>query len=320
MTRTLRPPRVAEADPYRGAQRSYDLVKEFVVALVVVIALTAGLTALFSSPDEHAITIAQWSKRAPADFTATALSELDGTSGTATYGPPYNSASPGQKLGPLELQKLGGVRHRIDTARAFVLDPLAASAPAPDVAAALAGFRGADPAQQTRWTTAYSDALAAADGRAGRVRPGDYGPVPVLLSALLRVAQSGGLDGALLSQGQFFQSDDTASLLFLADGSYLEDKATAEHLAGDQWGMMNETGNYPGQAWLWLYTFWYQVKPFSTSENADALVWGLMIVLTVLFVLVPFLPGIRSLPRAIPIYRLIWRDHYRQRQPTGPEE
>ena len=40
--------------------------------------------------------------------------------------------------------------------------------------------------------------------------------------------------------------------------------------------MMNETGNYPGQPWMWLYTFWYQVKPFSTSDNADALVWGLM--------------------------------------------
>ena len=23
--------------------------------------------------------------------------------------------------------------------------------------------------------------------------------------------------------------------------------------------MMNETGNYPGQPWMWLYTFWYQI-------------------------------------------------------------
>jgi hypothetical protein len=76
--------------------------------------------------------------------------------------------------------------------------------------------------------------------------------------------------------------------------------------------MMNETGNYPGQAWLWLYTFWYQVKPLSTSGNADALVWGLMMVLTrALFVLVPFIPGVRSIPRLIPVYRLIWRDYYR---------
>ena len=61
--------------------------------------------------------------------------------------------------------------------------------------------------------------------------------------------------------------------------------------------MMNETGNYPGQPWMWLYTFWYQVKPFSTSDNADALVWGLMMVLTLALILLPFIPGLRSLPR-----------------------
>jgi quinol-cytochrome oxidoreductase complex cytochrome b subunit len=75
--------------------------------------------------------------------------------------------------------------------------------------------------------------------------------------------------------------------------------------------MMNETGSYPGQVWLWLYTFWYQIKPFSTSDNADVLVMGVMGVLSLAFVLVPFLPGVRSLPRRIPIYKLIWREHYR---------
>ena len=32
-----------------------------------------------------------------------------------------------------------------------------------------------------------------------------------------------------------------------------------QHLQGNTWGMMNETGSYPGQAWLWLYSFWYQI-------------------------------------------------------------
>ena len=78
--------------------------------------------------------------------------------------------------------------------------------------------------------------------------------------------------------------------------------------------MMNETGSYPGQVWLWLYTFWYQVEPFKSSHNADALVWGLMMLLSLAFILIPFIPGVRSLPRRIPIYRLIWRDHYRSIQ------
>jgi hypothetical protein len=91
----------------------------------------------------------------------------------------------------------------------------------------------------------------------------------------------------------------------------LADRAQAQHLLGDQWGMMNETGSYPGQVWLWLYTFWYQIKPFSTSANADILVMAVMGVLSLALILIPFLPGIRDIPRWIPIYRIIWRNHYR---------
>jgi len=120
-----------------------------------------------------------------------------------------------------------------------------------------------------------------------------------------------GLDGQLLSFGGFYQTNYSKPLLFLADGGYLEDQARAEHLAGDQWGMMNETGRYPGQAWLWLYTFWYQIPPFSTSDNADALVWALMMVLSLVLVLLPFIPGLRSIPRLTRVYRLTWRQYYR---------
>ena len=45
--------------------------------------------------------------------------------------------------------------------------------------------------------------------------------------------------------------------------------ATADHLTGAQWGVMNETGSYPGQPWLWLYTLWYQVPGFDNSANVD---------------------------------------------------
>ena len=74
---------------------------------------------------------------------------------------------------------------------------------------------------------------------------------------------------------------------------------------------MNETGSWPGQVWLWLYTFWYQIKPFSTSANADILVMAVMAVLSLAFILVPFIPVINRIPRWIPIYKLIWREHYR---------
>jgi hypothetical protein len=109
----------------------------------------------------------------------------------------------------------------------------------------------------------------------------------------------------------------TKPLLFMADGKLLEQRAEAGHLLGKQWGMMNETGSYPGQSWLWLYTLWYQIKPFSTSGNADILVVMVMAVLSLAFILVPFLPIIRSIPRWVPLHRLIWREHYRRHAVAG---
>ena len=76
--------------------------------------------------------------------------------------------------------------------------------------------------------------------------------------------------------------------------------------------MMNETGSYPGQVWLWLYTFWYQIAPFNTSDNADAQILLLMMVLSLAFICIPFIPGLRSLPRHLGVHRVIWRDHYRR--------
>jgi hypothetical protein len=301
-----------DAQPWAGPTRRYDIVKEFVAALAVITLLTVGLAIIFGSPDRTAITLGNWAKAAPGDFVATAVAELDGTSGTATYGAPYvNDPTAGQKLGPLALQRLGGVREPIDTANDFVLGPLSSSTD-PTVSSALSAYRAATTDQQQAWANAYGDALAAApDGDPAKVATGDYGPVPALATGLLAMAQAGGLDGVLQQQGGFYQTNYSHSLLFLADGTYLEDRARAENLGGDQWGMMNETGKYPGQAWLWLYTFWYQVPPFSTSDNADALVWGLMMLLSAVLVLVPFIPGLRALPRRLGVYRLVWRDHYR---------
>jgi hypothetical protein len=37
-----------------------------------------------------------------------------------------------------------------------------------------------------------------------------------------------------------------------------------------------------------------------------------MMVLSLGLVLVPFIPGIRSIPRWVPLHRLVWRDYYRQ--------
>ena len=140
-----------------------------------------------------------------------------------------------------------------------------------------------------------------------RSRAGDYGPVPAIAAAELRLADSGALEGLLTSRTTFFGVDSTKALLLLADGTHLEDAARAQNLGGDQWGIMNETGNYPGQPWLWLYSLWYQVPPFSTSENADIAVWALMVLLSIGFICIPWIPGLRTLPRHLGVHRLVWR-------------
>ena len=309
--------RAADEERYRewkGGYRSYDIVKEASIALGVVLALCLLLTILFSSPDEAPSTIKQWSRTDPVDFVTTAVAELDGSSATAGYGPPYNHNGNGQNIWFVHLQKWLGVSHPIDTTNDLVIAPLRSITGQPALQAAISAYQSASVKDQTAWTGAYTTALGNAhanpDGSI-TVKPGNYGPVPQMMSSFLSFAQGGGLDGALLTTRQFYQTDYTKPLLFMADGAVLSNRAQVDNLLGKQWGIMNETGSYPGQVWLWLYTFWYQIKPFSTSTNADILVMTVMGMLSLLFVLIPLLPGVRDLPHWIPIYKLIWRAHYR---------
>ena len=133
------------------------------------------------------------------------------------------------------------------------------------------------------------------------------GPVPALLASELTLARSGALDTDLLAQQPFYGTNFTKPLLFIEDGSYFVNKATAMGLTGSQWGVMNETGSYPGQPWLWLYTLWYQVPGWTNSANIDMIAIYMTGLATIVLLLVPFIPGLRDIPRLIPVHRLIWR-------------
>ena len=300
---------------YRGVPMvRYDLLKEVAVVTAVLLVLVAALSLVFSSPDAPPVTVKSWAQADPVDFVTTATSELSGQSASELYGPPYNSGTTSvQAVGPLSPQKFAGVHVPVDSANDFVLNPLhLATSGNPDLTAALATFTSATDAQRGPWLDAYTMSLATADVKDGQVvvANGDYGPVPVLMSNLLGIARTGGLDGLLISGGHFYQTDFTRPLLFMSDGTYLAGLGKDQHLAGNQWGVMNETGLYPGQTWLWLFTMWYQVHPINTAPNADLVVMGIMVLLTLLLILVPFIPGVRSIPRMVPIHRLIWRKYY----------
>jgi hypothetical protein len=319
--------------PWKGPYAPYDLVKELCIALGVITLLAVLLTVLLSSPDDKPSTIGQWSHELPADFSTTAIKELDETSPTAEYGPPYNHQSGSvQHFLFLHPQRWLGVSHPINTPDDYVVKPLETIPNDPALQSALAEYKAAPEKQKKQWSEAYAKPLeeyataleekktppstVSVDQSAGTVtvKATGAGPVPTMMASLQALAQSGGLEGGLVSSRQFFQTDYTKALLFMADGGLLEKRAEEQHLLGDQWGLMNETGSYPGQPWLWLYALWYQVEPIKSSPNADIQVLLIMAVLSLALICIPFIPGVNRLPRWIPIYKLIWREHYRSRE------
>ena len=302
--------KAADAAPWRGPTRRYDIIKEGTIATLVVFGLTVVLAALLSSPDVPSATVASWAKTAPADFLATAATELNGTSGSATYGPPYNTGTDGVQSLLFAPAKITGITQPINTAQDFVTGPLGKLAPTnPQLATALATYNAAPAAQRLAWANAYAKAVGHVKFVNGTpvVPAAADGPVPVMLANELTMGRSGALDADLLANRSFYGTNFTKPLLFLNDGTYFEDKATSMNLSGDQWGVMNETGSYPGQPWLWLYTLWYYVPGFSASANVDMIAVYLTGVATILLLLVPFIPGLRDIPRWIPVHRLIWR-------------
>ncbi|HLZ24229.1 MAG TPA: cytochrome b N-terminal domain-containing protein [Ktedonobacterales bacterium] len=311
------PQRVLPSDQaryYRGVRMMpYDLVREGLIALLGIVVLIAVLSAVFSAPDDPPLTIQQYAQQNPIGFVTTATAELAGTGTIAQYGPPYNHGTGSvQWLGPVSLQELFGVHVPIDTAQTYVLQPLTIAARGdPVLASALSTFNRASAKQQGTWETAYTAALDKATASAGHVTvpAGNYGPLSTMMDRLLVLGSSGALDGLLVRSGGFYQNDFTRPLLFLSEDA-LPAKAQQLNLLGSQWGMMNETGNYPGQAWLWLYTFWYQIGPYNTSPNGDAFIWLTMAVLTAILVFFPYLPYLNRLPYYLGVHRFIWREYY----------
>src|SRR6266516_1662714 len=288
--------KAADAAPWRGPTRRYDIIKEGAIASAVVLVLTLALSWLLASPDVPSATIQSWAKAAPADFLTAAATELNGTSGRATYGPPYNNGTDGVQSLLFAPAKITGITQPINPAHDFVTGPLGKLAPTdPQLASALATYNAATPVQQMAWANAYLNAATKVKFVNGApvVPAAADGPVPAMLASELTMARSGALDADMLANRSFYGTNFTKPQLFMGDGSYFEDKATSMNLSGDQWGVMNETGSYPGQPWLWLYTLWYYVPGFSASANVD--------------MIAVYLTGLPDILRWIPVHRLIWR-------------
>lgn len=312
----------SDASDWRGATRRYDILKEGALATAIVLVVVVALAGLFSSPDKAPLTIQTWASAAPADFLATAQGELAGTTETANYGPPYNNGTHSVQQVVISPQRIVGVGEPINAPEVFVLNPLShLAATDPALSSALATYTAATPAQQAAWNAAYSAALNNVTFNAGApvLATAKAGPVPEMMAAELTLARSGALDTSLLAGDNFYGTDFTKPLLFLEDGKYFAQVASADHLLGNQWGVMNETGSYPGQPWLWLYTAWYQLPSLKTNPSIDLIAIALTSLATLLLLAIPFLPGLRDIPRWIPLHRLIWRSYY-SRSVSQPQD
>ena len=299
-----------DAAPWRGRTRRYDILKEGTIAAAIILVLTVALGWILGSPDLPPATVQSWARVAPADFLATAATELNSTSLSSQYGPPYNNGTGAVQQLWFSPQEWAGVTQPINSARDFVTLPLSVYAHgSPAAGTALATYQAAPAAQQAAWATAYLKAVTHVKFVNGApvVPAANDGPVPFLLASELSMARSGALDADLLAQHSFYGTDYTKPLLFMGDGQYFATLAASEHLSGDQWGVMNETGSNPGQPWLWLYDLWYSMPGFSSSPNVDLIAIYMTGAATILLLAVPFIPGLRDIPRLIPVHRLIWR-------------
>ncbi len=313
----------SDARDWKGPTRKYDIVKEASLASLVVAVLVVILAGVLSSPNDPPATITTWAKTAPADFMATAASELAGTSETAKYGPPYNNGSNNVQSLLFSPQTLAGIQQPIDTANAFVLSPLSKlAATNASLAFALGTYEHSSNATQQAWDSAYLKAVDKVTFISGQpsVPSANDGPVPELISAEFSLARSGALDADLLAQQPFYGTNFTKPLLFLEDGQYFASLAKAQHLTGSQWGVMNETGSYPGQPWLWLYTLWYQMPGFRNSTNVDLIAVYMTGVATILLLAIPFIPGLREIPHLIPVHKGIWRRWYKDNEDVPSEK
>ena len=136
----------------------------------------------------------------------------------------------------------------------------------PALQSALAEYKAAPEKQKKEWSEAYAKPLeeyataaeekktppstVSVDSSTGTVtvKASGAGPVPTMMTSLLSLAKSGGLEGGLVTSSQFFQTDYTKPLLFMADGGLLAERAEDAAPARRAVGHDERDGQLPGPA------------------------------------------------------------------------
>ncbi len=297
-----------------------DFVKHLFSTLVIVAVVVLLASILFGVPEKQPLTIKSYSTQQPVAFEQMALRALDGQGAIASYGPPYNHGTSGLQS---PMQAAVGVIHPINAATDFILRPLSmASQINPSIKTSLAQFQNATPAQRAAWENAYATALNKGTYAGGSVHTlaGNYGPLPALMNDVLNLGKSGLMSGALIRNGSVVTRFDNQNYLLFLQGAPLHQAAQPLQLAGEQWGIIHSAvPGYPGAWWMTIPTWIYQWPPVTSSPAADALALFIGFLFWLVLALIPWIPGLNTLPRYLGVHRLIWKDFYNNPPSGGPE-
>ena len=140
------------------------------------------------------------------------------------------------------------------------------------------------------------------------------GPVPVMMDSLLSMARSGALDQALVTQNGFYTTDYTLAPALLGGRELPRRNRRAINTSRAPVGNDERDRELPRSGLALALHLLVPDPAVLSSGNADILVWGTHDGAHRWgSLLVPFIPGLRSIPRKTKVYRLIWRDHYQGR-------
>ena len=297
-----------------------DLVKEVSISFVIVLVIILILTFIFRSPVENPVSIRQYAKEYPISFERVEMRNLMGTSQIAQYGPPFNNGQPQQNLFGISPEGIIGVITPVNSKYAYVTYPLLQEEKVnKSIKPILSNFQDASHTLQTAWENNYYKALGNAYYINGKVLTsnGNYGPLPYMMSDLLSFGKSGLIGRSInsLTQGNnnVYTYNFENRLLFL-QGSPLAKIAQKQGLLGTQWGILKEIQSYPGPWWLGFYGTLYQIPPYSTSNSGDLMAFSTFILAFLIFIFLPFIPGLNRIPYLVPVYKIIWRRYYHKKK------
>jgi hypothetical protein len=86
--------RISDAYQRGIPTKPYDLLREGLVVLAVIVLITVLFSVLWSSPDYPTVTGQDVATRQPMEYIRQTLETLAGESSIQTYGPPYNTGEP----------------------------------------------------------------------------------------------------------------------------------------------------------------------------------------------------------------------------------